>query len=237
MNFILFAADELAPDGRHLRLTGRRADHLHRVLRLQLGDRRPAGVLDGNRGHATVVALEADEIVLQVELDEPAPPPLPVTLVLALPRPKVLRRMLAYVAAAGLPRVILVGAWRVEKSYWDSPWLQPEAIRADLLLGLEQGGGTNLPRIELRPRFKPFVEDELLHIAAGSSAFVGDPEAAMACPHAVAGNLTVVIGPDAGFNRYELDLLAAQGCDPVHLGTRMLRVEHAVPTMLGRLLP
>lgn len=237
MNFLLFAADELDPDGRHLRLTGRRAEHLHQVLRLQPGDRRPAGIVNGNRGHATVVTIKADEIVLQVELDEPALPPLPVTLVMALPRPKVLRRMLPYVAAAGLQDLILLGAWRVEKSYWDSPWLQPEAIHADLLLGLEQGGGTTLPRVELRPRFKPFVEDELPHLVAGSSAFVGDPEAAMACPHAVEGKLTVVIGPDAGFNRYELDLLAAQGCTPVHLGTRLLRVEHAVPTMLGRLLP
>ena len=96
-----------------------------------------------------------------MRLDRPPPAPAPVRLLLALPRPKALRRVLQGVAAIGVKHVVLLNSWRVEKSYWASPALAPAALREQLVLGLEQGGDTRLPRVELRRRFKPFVEDEL----------------------------------------------------------------------------
>jgi RsmE family RNA methyltransferase len=235
MNVILLEPADLVSGTTRARLTGRRAQHVREVHRARDGDVRAAGLLGGALGTATVVHLDATTVELDVRLDRPAPPPLPVTLVLALPRPKVVRRVVQGIAAIGVKRVFLVNAWRVEKSYWSSPALAAEALREDLLLGLEQGGDTILPEVHLRPLLRPFVEDELGAIAAASVALIGDGEAPLSCPHAVAGPVTLAIGPDGGFNRFEIGLFAAAGFTPVTLGPRALRVEAAVPAFLGRL--
>src|SRR5574340_344245 len=112
-------------------------------------------------GEAEILSAAPDEVVLAPRLDRDPPPPAPVSLLLALPRPKILRKVLQAVASMGVKRLVLLGSYRVEKSYFASPLLAPEALRGELLLGLEQGRDTILPEVELRRFFKPFVEDEL----------------------------------------------------------------------------
>jgi RsmE family RNA methyltransferase len=175
-------------------------------------------------------------LLLEVAFDQPPPPPAPLHLLLALPRPKVLRRVLQCAAAMGVKTIVLVNTWRVERSYWQSPALAPAALCEQLLLGLEQGGDTMLPALELRRRFKPFVEDELPARLRGRRALVAHPGATAPCPRALAEPATVAIGPEGGFIAYELEALQALGFTPVSLGPRALRVEHAVPALLGRLL-
>lgn len=235
MNLLLLEPADFAAAGGRARLTGRRARHLREVHRVGAGDVRPAGVLGGGVGTATIARVDAEAVELVYREHGPPPAPAAVTLVLALPRPKVLRRVLQGIAALGIKRLFLVNAWRVEKSYWESPVLAPEAIRAELVLGLEQGGDTLLPAVALRPRLRPFVEDELGALAAGSTALVGDGAAAAPCPHAVPGPVTLAVGPDGGFNPFEVGLFAAAGFTPVSLGPRALRVENAIPAFVGRL--
>ena len=77
-------------------------------------------------GEAEVLSIGAGELVLRPALDREPPPPSPVALLLALPRPKILRRVLQAAAAMGVKRLALVGSWRVEKSYFASPLLSPD---------------------------------------------------------------------------------------------------------------
>ena len=135
-----------------------------------------------------------------------------------------------------MKEIILLNSWRVEKSFWESPALEPAALREQLLLGLEQGGDTVLPRLELRRRFKPFVEDALPALLASSRGLVAHPRAATPCPRAVTAHVTLAIGPEGGFIPSEVEALQRAGCQPVSLGPRPLRVEQAVPALLGRLL-
>lgn len=234
MNLLLIEPDEIA-NGR-VALRGRRADHLRRVRGIAPGDRLAAGVLDGGLGEATVLEITPDSISIELTIEREPPPALPLTLVLALPRPKVMRRVLQGIAAIGLKRVVLIGSWRVEKSYWESPYLQPQALREQLVLGLEQGGDTRLPCVELYRRFKPFVEDELPSIAGDSACFVAHPVAALDCPRGQTGHLVLAVGPDAGFSDYEVQRLRESGFTAVTLGPRLLRVEQAIPALIGRLL-
>ncbi|WP_178101944.1 16S rRNA (uracil(1498)-N(3))-methyltransferase, partial [Pseudomonas yangonensis] len=85
-----------------------------------------------------LLSLDAEHAELQVSLDQPPPAKLPLTLILALPRPKMLKRVLQTVSAMGVPRLVLVNSYRVEKSFWQTPFLDPEALREQLILGLEQ---------------------------------------------------------------------------------------------------
>ena len=235
MNLILLLDDDFVDQSR-ARLSGRRLEYVRAVHRATIGDRLRVGRFGGSVGYGVVTRLDDAVLELDVVLDTEPPPPAPLTLILALPRPKALRRVLQCVATIGVKRLVLVNSWRVEKSFWASPALGPAALREQLMLGLEQGGDTMPPTVELRRRFKPFVEDEVPQLIAGTRALVAHPKAADACPRAVSEPVTLAIGPEGGFIEYELDLLVAHGFEPVTLGPRPLRVEHAVPALLGRIL-
>lgn len=108
-----------------------------------------------------------------------------------------LRRVLQTIAAMGVPKLVLLNSYRVEKSFWQTPFLDPAAIRENLVLGLEQARDTVLPEIIVEKRFKPFVEDRLPALAAGSLGLVGHPGPWPACPRAVEKPVTLAIGPKA----------------------------------------
>ena len=218
-----------------VRLTGRALRHVTEVHRAAVGGDLAVGLLGGGLGRGRVTRLDAEALELEVRLDQAPPPKLPLTLVLALPRPKVLNRVLAAATSLGVARIFLVNAWKVEKSYWKSPRLEPENLLQQRLLGLEQARDTGLPELHLRRLLRPFAEDELPGLLAGTLPLLAHPGAPAPCPRAVAGPVTLVIGPEGGFIPAEVELLARSGCRPVHLGERILRVETAVAALAGRL--
>jgi len=232
VNLILLFDDDFTGDAR-VRLTGRRLEHVRGVHRAAIGDELTVGRAGGRVGRGRVTRLDAEALEMEVALDREPPAPLPLTLVLALPRPKVLNRVVASVASLGVKRLVLVNAWRVEKSYWKSPKL--EGLREQLILGLEQAKDTVLPSIELRRLFRPFVEDELPSLARGTRALVAHPGAAVECPRALDEPVTLAIGPEGGFIAEEVASLERIGFTPVHLGARVLRVETAVAAIIGRI--
>jgi len=234
MNLLLLEdGDFVAAD--RVRLSGRRLVHLNEVHRAENGDTLRVGRLGGQMGSGQLLQLDATSAELQVAFDQPPPAKLPITLLLALPRPKMLKRVLQSVSAMGVPRLILLNSYRVEKSFWQTPFLEPAAIREQLILGLEQARDTLLPEVIIEKRFKPFVEDRLPQLAAGTLGLTGHPGEYPACPRAVEQPVTLAIGPEGGWIPYEVDKLAEAGLQPVQLGERILRVETAVTALLARL--
>ncbi len=217
-------------------LRGRRFDHLRLVHRAETGRELKVGRLGGRVGTGLIEAINDVRAVLRVQLDRDPPPKLALTLLLALPRPKTLRRVLQAVATLGVARLVLVNSWRVEKSFWKSPSLAPAAVRAELLLGLEQGCDTVLPAIETRRLLMPFAKVELDALAAGSRRLIAHPGAKPPCPRAVSEPITLALGPEGGFIDRELELFVGHGFEPVTLGPRPLRVEQAIPALVGRLM-
>nr|WP_256355323.1 16S rRNA (uracil(1498)-N(3))-methyltransferase [Pseudomonas sp. PDM33] len=216
-------------------LRDRRLTHMQEVHRAESGDRMRVGRLGGLMGEGRLLRLEANEAELQVSFDQAPPAKLPLTLLLALPRPKMLRRVLQTVAAMGVPRLVLLNSYRVEKSFWQTPFLDPDAVREQLVLGLEQARDTVLPEVIIEKRFKPFVEDRLPALAAGSLGLIGHPGPWPECPRALSEPVTLAIGPEGGWIPYEVDKLREAGLNPVQLGERILRVETAVTALLARL--
>ena len=234
MNLLLLeAADFIAAD--RVILRDRRLRHLLEVHRAEPGETLRVGQLDGLMGSGRLLRLDAAEAELEVTFDQPPPTKLPVTLLLALPRPKMLRRVLQTVAAMGVPRLVLLNSYRVEKSFWQTPFLEPAAIREQLILGLEQARDTVLPEVIIEKRFKPFVEDRLPQLAHGTRGLLGHPGDYPPCPRGLDEPVTLAIGPEGGWIPYEVDKLADAGLAPVQLGARILRVETAVSALLARL--
>ena len=172
---------------------------------------------------------------MDVSLLSAPPAALPLTLILALPRPKVLRRVLLSVTAMGVKRIFLLNSYRVEKSFWQSPVLEPESIQRQLVLGLEQSRDTILPEVLLKPFFKPFAEDEIPALIKDTLPLIAQPAAEEPCPRDVLQPVTLAIGPEGGFIPYEVQKLISCGFQAVHLGERILNIESAVPALISRL--
>lgn len=234
MNLILFEEGELAGD--RLELRDRRLLHLQRVLHARAGQQLRVGMLDGPLGVADIEAIDNERATLRVRLSGTPPAALPFTVILALPRPKMLRRILRAVAELGVKDLHLVNSAQVDKSYWQSPLLDPSRLREYLISGLEQASDTTLPTVRLHQRFRPFAEDSLPALCAGRRALLAQPGAALPCPADLPGPGLLTIGPERGFIPFERELLAAAGCEPVNLGARTLRVETALQCALGRQL-
>ena len=234
MNLILLESADFVSEGR-VQLFDRRLLHVRKVHRAQVGDRLVVGLLDGAIGEGVVTRLDASVLELSVTLNGAPPPRAPVLLLLALPRPKALRRILQHVSTLGVEEVVLLNAYRVEKSFWSSPILSPASIDQALRLGLEQARDTRRPRVRLCRRFKPFVEDELPGLSAGRRRLLAHPYAGP-CPRGVSEPLALAVGPEGGWIDYERGLLASVGFEEVSLGNRILRTESAISVLLGRLL-
>ena len=125
MNLILLFDDDVISAAGRVRLHGRRQAHVRNVMRPEVGDTLRVGRLNGALGTGRMVALTDAALEMDVTLTQAPPAPLPLTLLLALPRPKSLKRVLQAVTAMGVKRIVLMNAWRVEKSYWESPALHP----------------------------------------------------------------------------------------------------------------
>ncbi len=235
MNVVLLESAEVDPEG-SATMGGRRAEHVASVLGKAPGDALSVGLVGGRLGAATVVSSSKSELVLRdCTFDRRPAPKRPITVVLALPRPPVFRRLLQHLTALGVERLVLLHTKRVEKSYWMSPALEPGAIDEQVRLGLEQAVDT-VPLVVERARgFKAFVQERLPSLASGARVLVAHPGEHPRCPTDVDSPVVVLIGPEGGFIPYEIERLQEAGAEPVSLGSRILRVETAMIAVLGRL--
>jgi RsmE family RNA methyltransferase len=233
VNLLLVDPDEIENDV--VVVGDRRAEHLRTVLGASVGSQLRAGIVGGGTGTADVIAATAETFSLRLAITGDVSAPLPVEVILAVPRPKVLTRTIEALASFAVERVTLTNAWRVDKSYLSSPRLEPAALAHAARLGAEQGVTTHVPRILLYRRLMELLDtrfakpgDDLRIIAHPTGAPMervvgGDPF------------VTLAIGPEGGWIERELETFVARGFVPVSLGAPILRVETAVAAALGQL--
>lgn len=240
MNLVLIEAGELNAAGRVL-LSGPRAAHVVNVLGAAPGQTVRVGVLEGPRGVGTVRSVSGSTVALDCVLEAEAPGRPRVDLLLAVPRPKVLRRLWAQLAALGVSRIVLTNAERVERHYFDTHVLTPECYRPLLIEGLQQARDTRLPGVSVHRRFKVLVEDELDTLSDAGLRLVADPGASTRAGDAVRTGLDanpdarvlLAVGPEGGWNEFELRLLEGHGFQHVGMGPRTLRTDTACLALLA----
>jgi 16S rRNA (uracil1498-N3)-methyltransferase len=237
VNIILFDASELGASG-DVRVLGARAAHLRQVLNVTPGQTVRVGLIDGPLGEGSVRVVGEDAVELRCAFEAHTPDRPRVDLLLALPRPKVMRRLWAQLAAIGVGRIILTNAERVERPYFDTHVLTPETYRPLLIEGLQQARDTRVPDVSIHRRFKVLVEDDLDRLCAGPvRRLVADPAAKNSVadlPRARADErLLLAVGPEGGWNAFEIDLLARHGFTPIGMGARTLRSDTACIALLA----
>jgi 16S rRNA (uracil1498-N3)-methyltransferase len=234
VNRIILEPESVAADGRTT-LSGRAAAHVLGVLRAGPGRRLRVGLLNGPAGMADVEHADAaaGEVVLTCAFDAGPPPRPRVDLALALPRPKVLKRLWPALAALGVGRIWILNAARVERVYFDTHVLDPAFIRARLIEGLEQSGDTRLPEVTVHRRLRPWVEDLVPALDPAPAAMrLLDPGGGGRLSASLSGlppegRLLLAVGPEGGWVEYERALFLDHGFTPAHLGPRVLRSDTA----------
>ena len=262
MNRILFESDEIH-DGRAT-FSDVRAEHVLNVLHGEVGQTLKTGVLDGPIGTSVIERIEGGSVTVRCTHETPSLPPW-IDLILAPPRPRVMKRLLPQLASLGVRRIVLVGAEKVEKAFWGAQLLKEEIYRPLLVDGLQQAGTTAVPMIEVFKSFKRFVENKLDSFFGGQSPrIVAHPAAAAtsaAAPVVVATNLrgqspefgeqspefqcgacgaralpVLAVGPEGGWTDEEVARLEEKGFARMSLGARILRTDTALIAILSRLM-
>jgi RsmE family RNA methyltransferase len=232
MNLLLLEKEDFTAEN-VATISGSRLEHIHHILKAKQGDTLKAGMVNGKMGQAVITELVSNHAELEVTLTENPPTPLPLTVILALPRPKMLKRILSNIAEFGVKELYLINSYKVEKSFWQTPVLND--IDSFLKQGLAQAKDTVLPNVHCKKLFRPFVEDELPTIIGNQQAFVAHPYQAQSAPAPSAEPRVIVIGPEGGFIPFEIDLLTKAGCAPISLGERIYKVENALSLLCQQL--
>jgi RsmE family RNA methyltransferase len=248
VNLVLLEPSEVGAEGAVTDVTdiidviigGVRGRHLLNVLRVLPGQQVRVGVLDGPCGVGTVVSVADGAVGLRCTFETTTPPRPRVDLLLALPRPKVMRRLWAQIAALGVGQIVLTNAERVERNYFDTHVLTAECYRPLLIEGLQQAQDTRLPRVSIHRQFKVLLEDnldELDGMAGQGLRLAADPMATTTVGTLVRESgqerTLLAIGPEGGWNAFERALLEAHGFRSVGMGPRTLRTDTACIALLA----
>lgn len=244
MNLLLLSESDRLPDGL-FSVTDHRAVHVATVLKANVGETVSIGILDGLVGEAEIVHCASSLVVLKTRhLQEPQSAGPEIDLIIALPRPQTVKKLLIIAGMVRLRRISFIRAKRVEKSYYQSPLLEPEAMSPYLIEGLSQGKHTRMPKVDIHERFRPFVEDTLSDRLTEASEkgpcqlIIPTPEAPETISTksvSVNGTIIAAIGPEGGWVPFEVDELVLRGFKPVVLSRSVLRVEHAAMALLAQL--
>src|SRR5262249_18493231 len=159
-------------------------------------------------GTGTVEIVDDGRVTLRCAFEAQPPPAPRVDLLLALPRPKVMRRLWAQLAALGVGQIVLTNAERVERHYFDTHVLEETGYRPLPIEGLQQARDTRLPLVSIHKQFKILVEDRLDALFPAGLRLVADPSGATTVSGAVAANrperVLLAVGPEGGWNAFEI---------------------------------
>ena len=235
MNRILFEKGEISSGV--ATFGGVRAEHVLKVLHGEVGQILKTGEVDGPIGTGEITAIENGLVTVRLTHDAEALAPW-VDLILAPPRPRVMKRLLPQLASLGVGRIVLVGAKKVEKDFWGATLLKEEIYRPLLIDGLMQACTTALPTISTVRNFRKWLRDDLDGEFSTSNRIVAHPYGADSRPDCAekSGRLLLAVGPEGGWTDEEVALLEEKGFARYSLGPRILRTDTAVVALLSRLM-
>lgn len=234
MNLILLFPSDFKSNLSVVRLSGRRHSHIVNILKTQLNESLTVGLINDQIGTGTVTKITPDFCELKVSLSQAPPRPSKITLILALPRPLVLNRILSSITTLGVKDIFLIQSERVEKSYWKSPVLDENNIQQQLHLGLEQCVDTILPTVTVFKNFKHFLQNNIKDISNNKTKLIAHPSGKDIHKNPVKP-VVLIIGPEGGFIPAEIDKFLEYGFKPIKFGNRILRVETAIPYIISNL--
>jgi len=271
LNRILLEEQELAYAARegndgllleaHLPADDYRSKHICEILKLEVGDLLKCGVVDvgmcdaaklmERNGTGSIVLSLGDRSNLSTLQEPPR-----VDLILAVPRPLRLERLLPVIACMGVNRLFLVGARKVEKDYFGSHlFRRPREVAKGFIEGLSQAATDyRQPSFIVNKHLRSFMNkdalDELFPRDEYRRVIAHPPPPSMdkntrhrltllppLSPSSSTTNkqakVVIAVGPEGGWDEEEVSAFLSQDFAPISLGSRILRTDMAVPVLIG----
>jgi RsmE family RNA methyltransferase len=248
-----------------------RTIHAAKILKLQNGDTIRAGLVscDEHNGLTTdeaVIEWIPEGLVKKAELLGNGNPPgsirirleslhppsetltPSVSLILALPRPLQLGRMLPMISQMGVDQLVLTTANKVPKEYFGSHlFRKPEELTERLIEGLCQAGDVRLPRVHVVRNLRNFFSNDLddMFPVDKYARVIAHPQRTPDAggekrmrhakfPENQPPRLVIAVGPEGGWEEPgELERFQEHGFQQITLGARILRSDCAVVSLLS----
>ncbi len=248
---ILDSAEEI----QFLLVTDRRATHILRVLKKNVGESLKAGSPDGMTGTARIESVGKEQLVLRFSPEVPAPFLYPIHVLLGAVRPIQAARIVRDLTALGVSSIMFFPTELGEKSYLQSNFYREKEYLDHAREGAEQAGNPRLPAISVFLSRKQLLK--ALHSVPGQR-FICHPDAPAplgrivlksdadhaTAPHvelhynstAVSSVFHIAIGTERGWTDSELADFEHEGFARCGLGKRILRTETAAIASVSVLL-
>ena len=208
-----------------------RYTHLRDILKVCPGQELRVGLLNGRSGLATILDINNGHITASITLTQEATPPLPISLVIALPRPQTLKKVLETASTFGVESIHFIRAERTERSYFSSKLLCDENWKKYVHLGLMQGMRTVAPKVFFHENKKAW---SLFETITGVK-LIAHPGAKQTLLNIKMSHpIILAIGPEGGWTENEVEHFVKNGFQKISLGQTLHRVENAVCAALAQ---
>ena len=219
-------------------VTGKKAHHLTRVLRLGVGE--PVVLFDGGGREFPAEILEVGRRLIRFKVSAgkrvERESPLSLMLALGLPRPAIMDLIVQKVTELGVNEIVPLRTERAQRwltgekdlnriKRWDK--IAQEAAR--------QSGRNKVPRIWPLTDFPQLLqqtEDTAVKLFCWEEEKKKNLRQALAAK-GKAHQACILIGPEGGFSEKEAEEAASAGFQSISLGRRILRSETAAIVVIG----
>ena len=238
MNIIILTEKDLVEKKRY-EVGDDRFIHIKNILKSDVGDVVEIGLLNSSIGTAKILEINETKVLLEIiSFTAKIATSHKVDIICALPRPQTLKKVLNTCATMGVSNLYLIRSEKVEKSYFHSPLLNEENYTKYLIEGLSQGKRIDLPKVTIHNKFKVFFENDFGKIRNNSNCLLAHPDAENYLNKIEldnSKNILLAIGPEGGWNDFEINLMEKKGFIKYKLSENILRVENAVTAALSQI--
>lgn len=237
MNIIILSEKDQISEKQY-RISDERFVHITNILKSEAGDIIEIGIINFKSGKAKIISVDKSELIIEIiELYENKKSKINIDLICALPRPQTLKKVLLISATFGVKNLFFIKSEKVEKSYFHSPLLFEENYNKYLIEGLSQGKRIDLPNVTFHKYFKKFFENDFKQ-ENYNSKLLAHPNSEMNLLQYNLHdkeNIIIAIGPEGGWNDFEIDYMINFGFKKFILSKNILRVESAVTSTLSQI--
>ncbi|MBK7105220.1 MAG: 16S rRNA (uracil(1498)-N(3))-methyltransferase [Ignavibacteriae bacterium] len=237
MNIIILSEKDRLNENQY-RIDDERYSHIINILNSELNDFVEIGLLNNKIGIAKIILIDEKKLILEiVELYECDKSKISIDLICALPRPQTLKKVLSISATMRVRNLFFIKSEKVEKSYFHSPLLFEDNYTKYLVEGLSQGKQIFLPNVSFHNKFKIFFEDEFnsKNYDRKLLAHPNSENSLLKFKFSEVKNLVVAIGPEGGWNNFEINFMQNLDFENFILSKSILRVESAVTAALSQI--
>ena len=221
---------------REIRLSGREAHHLTRVLRVHQGDSVTCFDGQGNEADAIVTGLNGREILLRMgQLHRASDCAWDISLGVAVPGQGKLEEIVNQATQLGARRIIPLLTQRTVARLTSEQFSRKVVhLRQIAIEALKQCGLGRLPDLQAVTPWKDFLKSfplyDLILMATVEGPHEGFKELVI---HRRPQRLLVLVGPEGDFSPEEIQQAVQTGAHRVSLGPSVLRCETAVVVALS----